>query len=100
MDSTDPAIKMPQLARNLIDTNAVQVLSAWINSLPGTPARAPPTITPYGGAIYNQVCHSIPSPINIAAILFTLEGSLPSTKSTLQSASCHSTLNSAISTTT
>jgi uncharacterized repeat protein (TIGR03806 family) len=34
-NSTDPLIKMPQLARNLVDTNAMAVIAAWINSLPG-----------------------------------------------------------------
>ena len=34
-NSTDPLIKMPQLARNLVDTNATAVIAAWINSLPG-----------------------------------------------------------------
>jgi hypothetical protein len=34
-NSTDSLIKMPQLARNLVDTNAMTVIAAWINSLPG-----------------------------------------------------------------
>jgi uncharacterized repeat protein (TIGR03806 family) len=34
-NSTDSLIKMPQLARNLVDTNAMTVIAAWINSLQG-----------------------------------------------------------------
>jgi hypothetical protein len=49
MDVVNPAIQMPPLARNLIDTNAVAVMADWINSLPGTPALPPPTLTPPGG---------------------------------------------------
>ena len=49
MNSVDPALKMPPLARSLVDTNAVQLFNDWINSLPGIPALAPPVITPNGG---------------------------------------------------
>ncbi len=41
MNTVNPAIKMPPLARNLIDTNAVAVMAAWINSLGGTPGPGP-----------------------------------------------------------
>ncbi len=37
MNTNAPGIKMPPLARNLIDTNAVQVFTDWINSLPACP---------------------------------------------------------------
>ena len=37
MNTLDSTIKMPPLARNLIDTNAVLVMGDWINSLAGTP---------------------------------------------------------------
>jgi uncharacterized repeat protein (TIGR03806 family) len=34
MNTNAPTIKMPPLARNRIDTNAVQLMANWINSLP------------------------------------------------------------------
>jgi hypothetical protein len=40
MNSVDNTIKMPPLARNVIDTNAVSVLASWIGSL--TPAATAP----------------------------------------------------------
>ena len=50
MNVVNPTIKMPPLARNLIDTNAVQVMADWINSLGGTPTLPPPTLAPAGGS--------------------------------------------------
>ena len=73
MNSTDPSIKMPALARNLVDTNAVQVFTDWINSLPGTPALAPPTITPNGGTFIPSVTVTLQPPDTNAALYYTLE---------------------------
>jgi uncharacterized repeat protein (TIGR03806 family) len=83
MDVVNPAIQMPPLARNLIDTNAVQVMADWINSLPGTPALAPPTLTPSPGIFTNTVELTLQPPNTNAVIYYTLDGSLPTTNSTL-----------------
>jgi hypothetical protein len=72
---------MPNLARNLIDTNAVQVVTDWINSLPGTPALAPPTITPNGGTFMSSIAITLQSTNDNATLYYTLDGSLPTTNS-------------------
>ena len=83
MNSTDPSIQMPTLARNLVDTNAVQVFGDWINSLPGTPALAPPDIIPGGGSFYGSVAVTLQHSNTLAAIRYTLDGSLPTNSSAL-----------------
>jgi hypothetical protein len=85
MNSTDPSIKMPPLARNLVDTNAVQVFTDWINSLPGTPALAPPAITPNGGTFIPSVTVTLQPPDTHATLYYTLNGTLPTTNSLLYS---------------
>ncbi|HWD91725.1 MAG TPA: chitobiase/beta-hexosaminidase C-terminal domain-containing protein, partial [Verrucomicrobiae bacterium] len=85
MNTTNAATKMPNLARNLIDTNAVAVMAAWINSLPGVPALAPPGITPAGGTFNGAVSVTLQPPDNNAAIYYTLNGTLPTTNSLLYS---------------
>jgi len=85
MNTTDPTIKMPNLARNLIDTNAVQVFADWINSLSGTPALLPPIITPNGGTFASSVTVTLTPPDQNAKIYYTLDGSLPTTSSFLYS---------------
>ncbi|HEY3862264.1 MAG TPA: LamG-like jellyroll fold domain-containing protein [Verrucomicrobiae bacterium] len=74
-------IQMPPLARNVIDTNAVAVLAAWINSLPGTPALGPPVIAPNGGNFIGSVSVSLQPPDTNATLYYTLDGSLPTTNS-------------------
>src|SRR5436309_1734470 len=83
MNTADSLVKMPQLARNLIDTNAVVAVADWIRSLPGVPALDPPTINPPGGTAVGSLTvtlqHSDPS----ARLYFTVDASLPGTNSTL-----------------
>ncbi len=83
MDVVNPAIQMPPLARNLVDTNAVQVMADWINSLGGTPALAPPTLTPFGGIFTGSVSVTAQEAVtNDTTLYYTLDGSLPTTNST------------------
>jgi len=82
LDSTNGTkIQMPPLARNVIDTNAVSVLAAWINSLPGVPAEAPPLLVPNGGNFIGMVNVTVTPPDTNAVIYYTLDGSLPTTNS-------------------
>jgi uncharacterized repeat protein (TIGR03806 family) len=83
MNTTNNTYKMPSLARNLIDTNAVQVFTDWINSLPGTPALPPPVITPNGGSYIASVNVAVQPPTNGVTIYYTLDGTLPTTNSPL-----------------
>ncbi len=82
-DSLNPPVEMPPLAKNLIDTNAMAVLAAWINSLPGTPALAPPVLAPDGGTFNGSVSVALQAPDGNAAVYYTLDGSLPTTNSPL-----------------
>ena len=85
INTTNATTKMPTLARNLIDTNAVAILGAWINSLPGLPALAPPTITPNGGTFYQPVTVTVQAPDTNATVYYTLNGGLPTTNSLIYS---------------
>jgi uncharacterized repeat protein (TIGR03806 family) len=95
-DSLDSTIKMPPLARNLIDTNAMSVLTDWINSLPGIPALAPPTISPNGGTFQNSVNISLQSTNGGDNLYYTLDGSLPNTSSTLYTGPFNLTSNATV----
>jgi mono/diheme cytochrome c family protein len=94
MNTTNNQIKMPPLARNLVDTNGVAVMADWINSLPGTPALPPPTITPNGGMFFNSVGITLQATSN-AAIYYTLNGVLPTTNSVLYTGAFNLTNGSA-----
>lgn len=83
MNSVDPLVKMPPLARNLVDTNAVAVLAAWINSLAGTPALPPPTIAPAGGTFVGSTAVTITEPDSSSTVRYTLDGTSPTTASAL-----------------
>jgi uncharacterized repeat protein (TIGR03806 family) len=96
MDTTNNVIRMPPLARQLIDSNAVAVIEQWINSLPGTPAQAPPTITPNGGTFTYKVNIGLAAPDNNASIYFTLDGTKPTLNSLLYSNTFDLTSNAVV----
>ena len=75
----------------------MQVITDWINSLPGTPALAPPTLAPNGGLFFNRVGITLQPPDTSAAIYYTLDGSLPTTNSLVYSAPFNLTNNATVS---
>jgi mono/diheme cytochrome c family protein len=86
MNTNTATLVMPPLARNIIDTNAVQIMGDWINSLGGTPALAPPSITPAAGAFANFASVALLTNNGGAAIYYTLDGTLPTNGSILYTA--------------
>jgi uncharacterized repeat protein (TIGR03806 family) len=82
-DTTNAAIQMPPLARNLIDTNSLLVVAGWIDSLAGTPALPPPTVSPNGGTFTGSVTVTLTPTDPTQSIYYTLDGSVPSNLSTL-----------------
>jgi cytochrome c553 len=84
-NSTNNLIKMPQLARNLVDTDAMTVIAAWINRLAGTPGLPPPSIVPNGGVFSGPLTISLQHPDTNASLRYTLDGTLPTASSTLYS---------------
>ena len=86
MNTNTATLVMPPLARNIIDTNAVQIMGDWINSLGGTPALAPPSITPAAGAFANFASVALQTNNGGAAIYYTLDGTLPTNGSILYTA--------------
>jgi hypothetical protein len=80
VNTVDPDIQMPDF-RTLIDTNAVQVIADWINSLPGTPALAPPAFNPAGGTFVGSVSIAVDYADTNAVFYYTLDNSLPTTNS-------------------
>jgi hypothetical protein len=80
-DSLQPLIKMPPLGRNVVDTNGVQLLADWINSLPGVPALAPPSVAPAGGQFDLPVSVALNHPEAGVILRYTLDDSLPTVDS-------------------
>ena len=79
------AIQMPTLASSLVDTNAMAVFVAFINGLTGTPALAPPVLTPSGGTNYGSLSINVQPPDTNATVYYTLDGTLPTTSSLVYS---------------
>jgi uncharacterized repeat protein (TIGR03806 family) len=80
--NTTEAFKMPPLARNEIDTQGMNLLRQWIESLPGQPVLPPPQISPSGGNFDKPVEVVLKSEPD-AKIYYTLDGTVPTTSDLL-----------------
>jgi uncharacterized repeat protein (TIGR03806 family) len=77
--NTNDSIKMPPLARMTIDEAGVNLLQQWIQSMPGRPVLAPPSISPAGGSFAKTVTVTLREAEPGAAVHYTLDGSEPTT---------------------
>jgi len=75
--NTVEAIKMPPLAHQVLDQQAVALLRQWIQSLPGPPVLEPPMISPRGGNFDKPVEVKLEDSEPGAVIHYTLDGSAP-----------------------
>jgi len=69
-------LKMPPLAHNRVDEEGMALLKQWIESLPGPPTVAPPTIAPAGGNYTKPVTVMLNAEPG-AVIHYTVDGSVP-----------------------
>ena len=75
--NTDDTFKMPPLARMTVDAASVELLRAWILSMPGPSVLDPPRILPPGGDFTAAVRVTLSSSEPGAVIHYTLDGSQP-----------------------
>jgi uncharacterized repeat protein (TIGR03806 family) len=74
---TNGDIRMPPLARHVIDVKGVSLVRDWIMSLPGRDVVPPPAFQPAGGDFKSPVSVSLSSSEPGAEIRYTLDGSAP-----------------------
>ena len=79
---TNGDIRMPPLARETIDTQGVNLLAAWIKSLPGCPVLDPPTLSRPGGTYDRPIEVSLQETEPGADIRYTVDGSEPGASDT------------------
>jgi uncharacterized repeat protein (TIGR03806 family) len=74
---TNGDIRMPPLARNIIDRQGAALLRNWIESLPGRDVLPPPSIAPAGGNFERSVSVTLASSEPGTEIHYTVDGSVP-----------------------
>lgn len=80
---TNGEIRMPPIARNTIDTQGVNLMRQWIESMPGRDVLHPPSISPAGGNFEQRVTVTLANSEEGAEIRYTLDGSVPGPKDAL-----------------
>jgi uncharacterized repeat protein (TIGR03806 family) len=68
--------KMPPLAHQVTDTNGIALIEKWVQSLPGKPVLAPPSISPSGGN-YAKPIEVTLNQQQGATVHYTVDGSAP-----------------------
>ena len=68
---------MPPLARETIDTQGVDLLRQWIDSMPGRSVLSPPDISPQGGTFASPIEVVLSQTEPGSEIRYTLDGSVP-----------------------
>ncbi len=75
--NTVEAVKMPPLAHEVLDAQAVGLLRQWIESLPGPPVLEPPTFSLHGGEFSKPMEVALHHPEPGVSLRYTLDGSAP-----------------------
>jgi uncharacterized repeat protein (TIGR03806 family) len=74
---TSDELKMPPLARALVDHAAAALLRSWIDELPGKPALPPPRLAPPPGRFAIAMLVTAIDDDPMAVLHYTTDGSLP-----------------------
>jgi mono/diheme cytochrome c family protein len=77
--STLEGLRMPPLAHETLDAHGVDLLKAWITSLPGPKVLAPPVFSSRGATEKAPFELTLAHPDPQAAIHYTLDGTAPAT---------------------
>jgi mono/diheme cytochrome c family protein len=75
--NTLEAIKMPPLAHEVLDHQAIATMRQWIESMPGPKVLEPPEISPRGGNFAKGIAVTLEQSEPGASIHYTLDGSVP-----------------------
>ena len=68
--------KMPPLAHQVLDRKGIELIEQWVQTLPGKPVVAPPTISPSGGNYLKPIEVTL-NQAQGATIHYTVDGSAP-----------------------
>ncbi len=85
------SMKMPPLGRNVVDHHAVEMMRSWITSMEGPHALPPPMLQYDGDPTHGPVTITVHHGDPLAALHYTLDGTLPDDESPRYTAPLHLT---------